>query len=610
MNPKPDPEGETKPKPKDEAEKPKVDRDEVLLDSVAETPTISPANQSTTIPTSSVSSGSESSTADLGGPTTVQLQNVDSGLQVELSSAADAQATTAAAVTAQAPSVAVNTQTVAPEQAAAQLQQSDEAAATRTATLLGLDQSDQTILPATPTVEDLQNVLSRVQRQGLVANPAVLQVRFTQRALGASDGDGPRNVSLVPQDFQQLDPPNGADSSLSEHFSPKVLLRRAADQRYASANDSSNANALVGVSAPSFITQASNGQDEDSFLDLTLIGADAPVQARRVSLNRGRFASLLKVLYRQLSRQEPLAVHDPASPSRQLHALLVAPILESLQGQDVETLLIAADQGLQAVPFAALSDGTSFFGESYAFALTPSLALTPLAPSGSSSGGQLALGASEFETLAPLPLVPQELEQLDASTGADRYLNDDFSPQALLNGAADQRYDRVHVATHADFRPGGPEQSVLYTGTGPMSMAQLAKLRSERRDTPLDLIVLSACRTLLGDPESELGFAGLALQAGARSAVGTLWYVDDVVTSAFFVQFYRLLDQGLSKAQALQRTRQLFASGAIQLQGDVVVGSGEAPLLTGLTPAQRRRIAGGVQHPYFWSGIELIGSPW
>ena len=140
------------------------------------------------------------------------------------------------------------------------------------------------------------------------------------------------------------------------------------------------------ISAPSFITQASNGQDEDSFLDLTLIGADAPVQARRVSLNRGRFSSLLKVLYRQLSRQEPLAVHDPASPSRQLHALLVAPILESLQGQDVETLLIAADQGLQAVPFAALSDGTSFFGEKYAFALTPSLALTPLAPSRSSSG--------------------------------------------------------------------------------------------------------------------------------------------------------------------------------------------------------------------------------
>ena len=127
---------------------------------------------------------------------------------------------------------------------------------------------------------------------------------------------------------------------------------------------------------------------------------------------------------------------------------------------------------------------------------------------------------------------------------------------------------------------------------------------------PLDLVVLSACRTLLGDQESELGFAGLALQAGARSAVGTLWYVDDVVTSAFFVQFYRLLDQGLPKAEALQRTRQLFVTGLIRLEGDQVIGPDELPLLTDLTPGQRRRISAGVQNPFFWSGIELIGSPW
>merc|ERR1711965_91659 len=110
-----------------------------------------------------------------------------------------------------------------------------------------------------------------------------------------------------------------------------------------------------------------------------------------------------------------------------------------------------------------------------------------------------------------------------------------------------------------------------------MSMADFAQLRRQRRDVPLDLVVLSACRTMLGDKDSELGFAGLALQAGARSAIGTLWYVDDVVTSAFFVQFYRLLDQGLSKAQALQQTRQLFSSGMIRLDGDSVIGPAGQP---------------------------------
>ncbi|WP_413744604.1 CHAT domain-containing protein [Synechococcus sp. MIT S9451] len=359
-------------------------------------------------------------------------------------------------------------------------------------------------------------------------------------------------------------------------------------------------------------TKATDDQEgqKDGFLDLTLISAKAPVEARRVEVDRKRFAGLLKALYRQLSRQEPMAVDNPSSPTRQLHSLLVAPLTEALQAQGIQTLLIAADQGLQAVPFAALNDGSGYFGDRYAFALTPSLALTPLSPSVDAPQGQLALGASQFEGLAPLPLVPQELERIDASTGADRYLNSDFSPQALLDRAADQRYSRVHVATHADFRPGGPDRSVLHTGTGPMSMAQFARLRKDRSDQPLDLVVLSACRTLLGDKDSELGFAGLALQAGARSAIGTLWYVDDVVTSAFFVQFYRLLDQGVPKAQALQRTRQLFSSGLVRLSGDEVIGGGGTPLLNELSASQRRRIVSGVSNPFFWAGIELIGSPW
>jgi CHAT domain-containing protein len=271
--------------------------------------------------------------------------------------------------------------------------------------------------------------------------------------------------------------------------------------------------------------------------------------------------------------------------------------------------LIAADQGLQAVPFSALSDGVSYFGDRYGFALSPSLALTDLSAS-TRSRGLLAMGASEFETLAPLPLVPQELSKIRDSATTDRYLNDGFTPRSFLERASDPRYSRVHVASHADFRPGGPEKSVLHTGVGPMSMADFAQLRRQRRDVPLDLVVLSACRTMLGDQDSELGFAGLALQAGARSAIGTLWYVDDVVTSAFFVQFYRFLSLGLPKAEALQRTRQVFALGSVYLKGDQVIGDGGEPLLQDLDQSQRRRIAGGVENPFFWAGIELIGSPW
>jgi CHAT domain-containing protein len=222
----------------------------------------------------------------------------------------------------------------------------------------------------------------------------------------------------------------------------------------------------------------------------------------------------------------------------------------------------------------------------------------------------LAAGASQFEGLNPLPLVPQELEQITRGKQVGSYLNRDFTPELLIEKAADPAFNRVHVATHAEFVPGGPAAARLYTGVAPMSLRQLAQMRQRRGDAQLDLFTLSACRTALGDADSELGFAGLALQAGSRSAIGSLWYVDDVATSALFVQFYRLLDQGIPKAEALQFTRRAMATGAMKLVKDQVIGATGEVVLSGLTTAQQRRIAGGLQHPFYWAGIQLLGTPW
>jgi CHAT domain-containing protein len=126
----------------------------------------------------------------------------------------------------------------------------------------------------------------------------------------------------------------------------------------------------------------------------------------------------------------------------------------------------------------------------------------------------------------------------------------------------------------------------------------------------LDLITFSACRTALGDPSSELGFAGLAIQAGARSAAGTLWYVDDVASSAFFIQMYRYLNQGVPKAEAVQLTRQLFMRGLLHLEGDRLLSADGSVVLDKLDSVQQRRVRDGLDHPYFWAGIELVGSPW
>jgi len=357
-------------------------------------------------------------------------------------------------------------------------------------------------------------------------------------------------------------------------------------------------------------SSAAQGKGTDAFLDITLIPMEGPVEGRRVEISKKRFMDQLRELYSNLSRQEPIDSTNPKSAARQLFNQLIGPIASQLKARGVTTLLISADRGLQAIPFAALHDGSQYFGERFGFSITPSLALTNLGTSVSGEKTLLVAGASKFDGLAPLPLVPQEIQDIGSKKNANIFLNSDFTPEVLLEKAVDSRYSRIHIATHAEFLPGGPAASYLYSGVGPIPLTAFNRLRLQRKGAPLDLISFSACRTALGDPNSELGFAGLAVQAGARSAAGTLWYVDDVASSAYFQQMYRYLEQGVPKAEALQLTRQAFLRGFVHHEGDRILGPSGAMLLQNLTKEQQRRVKDGLQHPYFWAGVELIGSPW
>jgi CHAT domain-containing protein len=86
--------------------------------------------------------------------------------------------------------------------------------------------------------------------------------------------------------------------------------------------------------------------------------------------------------------------------------------------------------------------------------------------------------------------------------------------------------------------------------------------------------------------------------------------VDDAVSAAFFVEFYRQLGRGLPKDEALRVTRLAFRQGAIRLQDDRIVDAQAKTLVAGLSPGDRLRLAEGLSHPYFWAGMTLSGSPW
>jgi len=338
--------------------------------------------------------------------------------------------------------------------------------------------------------------------------------------------------------------------------------------------------------------------------------------SRSTQVARADLDGWIRGFQRQLSRRSPQP--DPArDPSEPLAKALLSPLLPLLRAQGVTALLLEVDRGLQAVPYGALPVEGRPLGDLYALTITPSLGLIELDPGTQAPRGQLLLaGASQFSNgLAPLPMVRQELRALAQEHPSRLLLDDSFTPTALIDHALGSQVSQLHIATHANFLPG--QTGVLYTPTTTLSLADLGRrLRSRNSSYPLDLISMSGCLTALGDEQSELGFVGMALQAGARSGLGTLWEVDDTATAAFFIELYRFLKVGLPKDQALQATQQAFLRGQVRLQGDRLVGpdprtgQAQSTLVAGLSREEQILFAQGLNHPYYWAGMILTGSPW
>ncbi len=352
-------------------------------------------------------------------------------------------------------------------------------------------------------------------------------------------------------------------------------------------------------------------------IDIVLVLPDGEPQGWRVEVPIARLREALARHYANMASMGPLPSGNPAaSPSAsQLAQLLLEPVQATLRSNGVTSLIISSDLNLIDVPYASLPLGGGYLGERYAVTITPSLALTSLTsnekPPIYGKDSLIRAGATEFANgLAPLPMVEQELTTIAREDGGTVLLNKAFNSDSLLRALADPAVKRIHIASHAELKPGKEGDARIYTSSNSVGLKELGQLRQRQAGQNLDLVSLSACRSAVSGSDLELGFAGMAIQLGAKSAVGTKWYVDDLATSSFFVQFYRYLDQGIPKAEAIQMTQKAFLSGEVHLQGDKVVGSQGSTLMAGLTPSQQRRYASGFSHPYFWAAVQLVGSPW
>ena len=153
--------------------------------------------------------------------------------------------------------------------------------------------------------------------------------------------------------------------------------------------------------------------------------------------------------------------------------------------------------------------------------------------------------------------VNKEMDDIHNLYGGEVLKNEKFVIQNMKKELADTPYSIVHIASHGEFF-GKARDTFLLTWDERLNMDSLAQLikMSRFRKKPVELLTLSACQTASGDDRAALGLAGIAIKAGARSALATLWYVNDEASSKLVVEFYKQLkENSISKSVALQRAQ-------------------------------------------------------
>ncbi|PSN13074.1 hypothetical protein C7293_17470 [filamentous cyanobacterium CCT1] len=251
--------------------------------------------------------------------------------------------------------------------------------------------------------------------------------------------------------------------------------------------------------------------------------------------------------------------------AQQVYDWLIRPFAQRLADAEIETLVFVNDGILRSVPMAALHDGQRFLVETYALATVPTLSLTAASASSDQPIRALVAGLSESITVdgqsfKPLPHVKGELDTIENTVPkATLLLDQAFTRQRLEQELTDNAYTVLHMATHGKFGV-RPEDTFLVTGAGEkLTLADLEQFvsRMAAGNEVIDLLALTACETGIGDDRSALGLGGVAVRAGVKSAIATLWSIDDAKTAQLSAQFYQGLVSGqYTKAEAL-RTAQI-----------------------------------------------------
>jgi CHAT domain-containing protein len=193
----------------------------------------------------------------------------------------------------------------------------------------------------------------------------------------------------------------------------------------------------------------------------------------------------------------------------------------------------------------------------------------------------------------------------------------------------------LHVATHGFFLPDQPEASVVESrGLG---ITPLSKSRVGQNENPLlrsgialagansrpngstedgvltaleaagldlggtKLVVLSACETGVGEVRTGDGVYGLRralVLAGAESQVMSLWQVSDAATRDLMVAYYKRLESGEGRSEALRQVQLEMLN-----ETSHTIDGGNRSLRI----EKKSALSQGRSHPFYWASFIPIG---
>jgi CHAT domain-containing protein len=292
-------------------------------------------------------------------------------------------------------------------------------------------------------------------------------------------------------------------------------------------------------------------------IDVLLKLPGQPLQHYSTAIAQAEAEKTIDQLWRDLGR--PYTLRNVQTESQTIYQWLLKPAEAGLRQNKVKTLVFVLDGSLRRIPMAALYDGQQFLVQTYNIAVTPGFQLFEPTPLQQRKLQVLAAGLSEnrFE-FGALPNVKQELTDIQTEVSSRVLLNQSFTSQALRQEINTLPFPVVHLATHGQFSSNA-EKTFILAWDRPINVTELdtyLRPRGQAGTTPIELLVLSACETATGDRRSALGIAGVAIRAGARSTLASLWNLNDESTALLMAQFYReLRETPITKAEALRRAQ-------------------------------------------------------